>query len=76
MAKIAAGITTSVDGYIMGPSDGPGKELGDGGEDPAARRDPESEGPVEAVRRRPTGQGRQHHQPLAARPRTAIGGSR
>src|SRR5216117_2631239 len=32
MAKVVAGITTSVDGYITGPDDGPGKGLGDGGE--------------------------------------------
>jgi dihydrofolate reductase len=32
MAKVAAGITTSVDGYIAGPDDGPGKGLGEGGE--------------------------------------------
>src|SRR4051812_48533451 len=32
MAKVLAGITTSVDGYITGPNDGPGKGLGDGGE--------------------------------------------
>ena len=32
MAKVVAGITTSVDGYIAGPNDGPGKGLGDGGE--------------------------------------------
>ncbi|HMJ34995.1 MAG TPA: dihydrofolate reductase family protein [Baekduia sp.] len=32
MAKVVAGITTSVDGYIAGPGDGPGKGLGDGGE--------------------------------------------
>ena len=32
MAKVKAGITTSVDGYITGPNDGPGKGLGDGGE--------------------------------------------
>jgi dihydrofolate reductase len=32
MAKVVAGITTSVDGYIAGPDDGPGKGLGDGGE--------------------------------------------
>jgi dihydrofolate reductase len=32
MAKIVAGITTSVDGYITGPNDGPGKGLGEGGE--------------------------------------------
>src|SRR5918996_3963862 len=32
MAKVAAGITTSMDGYIAGPNDGPGRGLGDGGE--------------------------------------------
>ena len=32
MAKVLAGITTSVDGYIAGPDDGPGKGLGAGGE--------------------------------------------
>jgi dihydrofolate reductase len=32
MRKVFAGITTSVDGYITGPNDGPGKGLGDGGE--------------------------------------------
>src|ERR671927_200210 len=32
MAKVLAGITTSVDGYIAGPDDGPGKGLGEGGE--------------------------------------------
>jgi dihydrofolate reductase len=32
MPKVFAGITTSVDGYITGPNDGPGKGLGDGGE--------------------------------------------
>ena len=32
MAKILAAITTSVDGYITGPNDGPGKGLGEGGE--------------------------------------------
>ena len=32
MTKVLAGITTSVDGYIAGPDDGPGKGLGDGGE--------------------------------------------
>jgi dihydrofolate reductase len=32
MAKVIAGITTSVDGYITGPDDGPGKGLGEGGE--------------------------------------------
>jgi dihydrofolate reductase len=32
MANVVAGITTSIDGYITGPNDGPGKGLGDGGE--------------------------------------------
>ena len=32
MTKVLAAITTSVDGYIAGPDDGPGKGLGDGGE--------------------------------------------
>jgi dihydrofolate reductase len=32
MTKVIAGITTSVDGYITGPDDGPGKGLGEGGE--------------------------------------------
>jgi dihydrofolate reductase len=32
MAKVVASITTSVDGYIAGRNDGPGKGLGDGGE--------------------------------------------
>jgi dihydrofolate reductase len=32
MAKVAAGITTSLDGYITGPNDGPGLGLGEGGE--------------------------------------------
>jgi dihydrofolate reductase len=32
MTKVAAGITTSLDGYITGPDDGPGKGLGEGGE--------------------------------------------
>jgi dihydrofolate reductase len=32
MTKIRAGITTSVDGYVAGPDDGPGKGLGEGGE--------------------------------------------
>lgn len=32
MAKVIAGITTSIDGYITGPNDGPEKGLGDGGE--------------------------------------------
>jgi hypothetical protein len=30
MAKVIAGITTSVDGYITGPNDGPEKGLGEG----------------------------------------------
>ena len=32
MTKVAASITTSVDGYITGPNDGPGCGLGEGGE--------------------------------------------
>jgi dihydrofolate reductase len=32
MTKVVAGITTSVDGYITGPNDGPDKGLGEGGE--------------------------------------------
>src|SRR3954449_8319361 len=32
MGKLIASITISVDGYIAGPDDGPGKGLGDGGE--------------------------------------------
>jgi dihydrofolate reductase len=32
MAKVLATITASVDGYIAGPDDGPGKGLGEGGE--------------------------------------------
>ena len=32
MTKVVASITTSVDGYITGPNDGPGKGLGEGGE--------------------------------------------
>jgi dihydrofolate reductase len=32
MTKVFAGITTSVDGYVAGPDDGPGKGLGEGGE--------------------------------------------
>jgi hypothetical protein len=32
MSKVAAGITTSLDGYVTGPNDGPGRGLGDGGE--------------------------------------------
>lgn len=32
MGKVLAGITTSVDGYITAPHDGPGKGLGEGGE--------------------------------------------
>ena len=34
MSKVIAGITTSVDGYIAGPDDGPAKGLGEGGERP------------------------------------------
>ncbi len=32
MAKVVASITTSVDGYVAGRDDGPGKGLGEGGE--------------------------------------------
>ena len=32
MGKVIAGITTSVDGYVTGPEDGPGCGLGKGGE--------------------------------------------
>jgi dihydrofolate reductase len=32
MTKVLAGITTSVDGFITGPDDGPGKGLGEGGQ--------------------------------------------
>ena len=32
MGRVIASITTSVDGYITGPDDGPGKGLGEGGE--------------------------------------------
>jgi dihydrofolate reductase len=32
MAAVVAGITMSIDGYITGPNDGPGKGLGEGGE--------------------------------------------
>ena len=32
MAKVAASITTSIDGYITGPNDGPERGLGEGGE--------------------------------------------
>ena len=32
MAKVVAGITTSIDGYVAGPNDGPDKGLGEGGE--------------------------------------------
>jgi len=32
MTKVAAGITTSLDGYIAGPNDGPGNGLGDDGD--------------------------------------------
>lgn len=32
MTKLTASITTSLDGYITGPNDGPGRGLGEGGE--------------------------------------------
>ncbi|HZB79259.1 MAG TPA: dihydrofolate reductase family protein [Actinomycetota bacterium] len=32
MTKVVASITTSLDGYIAGPNDGPGRGLGEGGE--------------------------------------------
>jgi dihydrofolate reductase len=32
MSKVAAGITTSLDGYVAGPNDGPGNGLGDDGD--------------------------------------------
>src|SRR5437763_10372286 len=32
MTKVVASITTSLDGYITGPNDGPGRGLGEGGE--------------------------------------------
>ena len=32
MARVTAGVTTSLDGYITGPNDGPGRGLGEGGE--------------------------------------------
>ena len=32
MTKVLAGITTSVDGYVAGPNDGPKQGLGEGGE--------------------------------------------
>ena len=32
MMAVTAGITTSLDGYVTGPNDGPGRGLGDGGE--------------------------------------------
>jgi dihydrofolate reductase len=32
MGRVGAGITTSIDGYITGPNDGPDKGLGEGGE--------------------------------------------
>jgi hypothetical protein len=32
MAKVLAGITMSIDGYVTGPDDGPGKGLGEDGE--------------------------------------------
>ena len=30
MSEVLAAITTSVDGYVAGPDDGPGKGLGEG----------------------------------------------
>ena len=32
MGKVGTGFSTSLDGFIAGPNDGPGKPLGDGGE--------------------------------------------
>ena len=32
MTKVLAGITISVDGYVAGPNDSPGRGLGEGGE--------------------------------------------
>ncbi|HEX9124341.1 MAG TPA: dihydrofolate reductase family protein [Actinomycetota bacterium] len=32
MTQVSAGITVSLDGYITGPNDGPGRGLGEGGE--------------------------------------------
>ncbi len=32
MSKVVASITTSIDGYVTGPDDGPGRGLGTGGE--------------------------------------------
>lgn len=32
MGRVVAGMPTSVDGYIAGPDDGPGRGLGAGGE--------------------------------------------
>jgi dihydrofolate reductase len=32
VTKVAASITISLDGYVAGPNDGPGRGLGDGGE--------------------------------------------
>ena len=32
MGKVISGITTSLDGYITGPNDGPERGLGEGGE--------------------------------------------
>jgi predicted histidine transporter YuiF (NhaC family) len=40
MSKIVAGITTSVDGYITGPDDGPDCGLGVGGEHLWVRQSP------------------------------------
>jgi hypothetical protein len=32
MTKVTASITISLDGYVAGPNDGPGRGLGEGGE--------------------------------------------
>jgi hypothetical protein len=32
MTKVVAAITISLDGYVTGPHDGPGRGLGEGGE--------------------------------------------
>jgi hypothetical protein len=32
MTQVNAGITTSLDGYVTGPNDGPGRGLGEGEE--------------------------------------------
>ena len=35
MTSVVAQITQSLDGYVTGPDDGPGRGLGEGGEAPA-----------------------------------------